>query len=111
MTNLHPEIVATQLKNNILTEKEYFAVRNYINTIITGINKFLPKNENRIFVVEEFKLLSSVDELLRMIGVSREDVKRHEMEMMENDAVVEQKNITESFNKFYKRLTDNKLWN
>ena len=111
LTNLHPEIVASQLKNNILTEKEYFAVRNYINTIINGINKFLPMNENRIFVVEQFKLLSSVDELLDMIGVSHEDVKRHETEMMQNDAVIEQKNITESFNKFYKRLTDNKLWN
>ena len=111
LTNLHPEFVATQLKNNILTEDEYFSVRNYINTIINGINKFLPVNENRIFVMEQFRLLSSVDELLDMLGISHEEVKRHEMENVKSDAMVEQKGITEGFNKFYKRLIDNKKWN
>jgi hypothetical protein len=111
LTNVHPEYVASQLQNNILTMDEYYALRNFIYTIVNGINKFLPINENRIFVMEQFKLLSSVDELLGMLGVSKEEVKRHEMESMKNDAMVEQKEITEGFNKFYKRLMDNKKWN
>ena len=111
LTRLHPDYVVSQLRNNILTMDEYFALRNYIDTIVGGIDKFLPINENRIFVMEHFKTLSSVDELLQMIGVSKEDVMRHEMELKQNEAMAEQKEITNGFNDFYKRLIDNKLWN
>ena len=61
--------------------------------------------------MEHFKTLSSVDELLQMIGESKEDVMRHEMELKQNEAMAEQKEITNGFNDFYKRLIDNKLWN
>ena len=70
LTRVKPENVAEKLKNNELTMDSYFELRNVINKIIKTMNNNIKESINN----DEIPQLSSVDELLNMLGMTREDV-------------------------------------
>lgn len=104
LTKVSPERVALKLKNNDLTEKSYFELRNIINDIIKIIRNNLPTMENKKHI-NEFTIptLNSVDELLNMMGMTRDDVRKTEDSNEENID-----NLKENFYNFYNRINNKK---
>lgn len=105
LTRVQPESVARKLANNQLTMDDYFDLRNIINEILNTIHRNMTEaiNENDV------QYLNSVDELLNMMGMNREDVPQHRelaAESKERISVVK-----ESFDKFLNRMKSSTYYN
>lgn len=76
LTKVMPANVAKSLANGELTNGSYFELRNVINSIIGLIETYSQKVNESIKLNEmELQKLSSVDELLSMIGMNMKDVR------------------------------------
>lgn len=101
LTRVAPEQVAKKLANNELTESSYFELRSIINGIIGLMRKNMPKQESKRYNLTEADLpmLGSVDELLNMMGMTRDDVQKTKEQTVES---VEQ--IKENFYNLFNRI-------
>ena len=98
LTRVKPENVAQKLKNNELTIDSYTELRNIINKIINVMNTNIKESINN----NEIPQLSSVDELLNMIGMDREDVPTLTQEGTE---------LKENFHKFLNKINKSSYCN
>ena len=98
-----PRRVALGLKNQELTEKSYFELRNVINKIIKIVNDNMRNmNESKEKINERrFESLDSVDDLLSMIGMNKEEVPKTGEE--------EIKEAKDDFNNIMERLNNVKF--
>ncbi|MBR6516369.1 MAG: hypothetical protein IKT40_05890 [Bacilli bacterium] len=114
LTRVSPEQVANKLANNELTDQSYFELRNIINTIINLINRNMPKLESKKHLNEMgYKTLSSVDEMLAMMGMSKKDVKptySQEDETFMECENKEKESIKESFYNLFNRMNKVQLY-
>lgn len=106
LTRIAPETVALRLANNELTESSYFELRSIINGIINLMRKNMPKQENKQRIHEvELPTLNSVDELLGMMGMTRNDVKPTEDTNQKIEETEKELNsIKENFFSFFDRI-------
>lgn len=107
LTRVSPEVVARRLANDELTSDSYFELRGVINEIIKLIQTNMPQQESVNKVNEaNIRTLASVDELLSMIGMNRDEVKptnREEETYMESKNN-EVKTIKENFYHLFDRI-------
>ena len=103
LLRLLPKRVALSLKNQELTDKSYFELRTVINKIVRLVDeniKDMNESKNRIDE-KRFETLDSVDDLLSMIGMNKEEVpKTGEEEISE---------VKNDFNTIMDRLNNVKL--
>lgn len=103
LTKVSPETVARQLANNKLTETSYFELRTVINTITSLIRHYLPKMETKHKLNEmEIPVLKSVDELLSIMGMNRNDIKSTPKEEEDDNNNIN--SLKENFFKIFNRI-------
>lgn len=100
--------VAKSLKNNELTEASYFELRNIINNIIELINSNGKETNESVkkTIMEKFKTLNSVDELLGMMGMDKKDVMKDDDNYAFESREEEKEAITENFKNMMKRINE-----
>lgn len=106
-TKVSPEIVANRLATNTFTSDSYFELRTIINDILTLIKTNMPRQESKHNINEfEIPLLKSVDELLSMMGMSMEDVKKteHQGEEPNMEECSDVNAIKENFYRMFDRI-------
>ena len=103
LCKLKPRKVGNGINDKILSEESYFELRNVINKIIDLINKnYRDMNESRKIQINEIEKLSSVKQLLDLLGISIEDVRNKDEN---NDEIREErKMIKEEFFNFFNRI-------
>jgi hypothetical protein len=112
LTKVSPVAVARRLANNELTMNEYMSLRDVINSIITMINRNVTVKETYNYIKEGmYPTLGSVDDMLSMMGMDRDDVKpendEDESSNSETELAEEGKQIREEFYRVYNKI--NKL--
>lgn len=111
LTKVSPEFVARKLRNGELTMDDYMSLRTVVNSIITLINRNRPMKESNNFIEEEqYPLLNSVDDLLSMIGMTRDEVPQDDEETLQQEEMQQEakarkgKQIREDFFRLFNRI-------
>lgn len=101
--------VAYGLNNGDLTEQSYYELKNVINRIISMINAGMPKNESITLYEMEIPMLDSVDQLLSMMGMTVDDVRKDDMQI---ESKKQKKVLKEEFDSMLNRMreADERKW-
>lgn len=103
-THVCADDVLVGLKNDVLTDKAYLELRTIINDIIWLLNTNTNMSESKGYIMEKFKTLDSLDQMLSMMGMTRNDVKKDEEQLRMESLEKERKTIKEQFDKMMNRI-------
>lgn len=104
LTKVQPEVVAKKLANRQLEMQDYFDLRNIINEILSLIQRNMTESVN-----ENVQYLDSVDELLDMIGMTRDDVLNKSS--LDDESKEKVMAVKESFDALFNRMKKSTYYN